>query len=78
MKPIYSLIEDESGRITGALVGPNAENLEVVTLNDSDVCLRSELPPRASDLCQKYGLQPSPKMAEALARALTPPVPDGA
>lgn len=78
MRIIYSLIEDQFGRITGAMVGVNSESLSVVTLDEVDVCPRSELPLKATDLCQKYHLQPSAKMAEALARALKPAVPDGA
>lgn len=78
MKPIFAIVEDASGNVTGALVGTDPEGLQMVQLDPSDVVPRSDLPIRASDLCRKYGLQPSAKMQEALSRALTPPVPDGA
>ncbi len=77
MKTILTIAEDDAGNVVGAFVGTQ-EAPEFVAIDEADRCPRSELAIRAADLCAKYRLAPSPKMQEALARALTAPVPDGA
>lgn len=78
MKTVLSIVENSEGMVVGAMVGSSVEGALEIVLDTEDVCHRSELPEKASELCNKYGLQPSVLMLQALAAAVgssTPPPP---